>query len=126
MTDFTTNPTPDELAERIRRLQARRGSGSQPTPDASPPGGQTAKARRRPGAASRILLAGLSVTGFFSIVTAMGIARNNATPAATPAASTPVAATPSGTSAGPAAASPAQAPVVVRYVSAPVTATRGS
>jgi hypothetical protein len=123
MTDFTTDPTPDELAERIRRLQARRGPGSQPTADASPPAGQTAKARRRAGAASRILLAGLSVTGFFSIVTAMGVARNNATPA-TPAAT--AAATPTATSATPTAASSAKAPVVTRYVSAPVTATRGS
>lgn len=130
MTDFandpTSEPTEAELAERVRRLNARRSSGRRPMADNVRPGSQRPKARRRPGAATRILLAGLSVTGFFSIVTAMGIAGQSAAPSAVPAASTPVvAAAPTlGISVTPVAATPAPAAAPASSPVAPAPATR--
>ncbi len=125
--DTTNDTTQAELAERIRRLQARRGSGPKASPDA-----KRSKTRRRPGGATRIMLAGLSVTGFFSMLTAMGIARQHAIPATIPAASTPAVttpATPSGaatTPATPTGATPAPGTTKSAPAPPPVTSTHSS
>jgi len=123
-----------ERAERIRRLQERRGTaatrsagarsaGSRPAagPSARAGSGDASSGRRRRKHynASRIVLAGLSVTSFFSILAAIGLSQpaTPVTSAATPAAATNGPATPApttGTSATPKAASPSPAKPVTR------------
>ncbi len=136
-----------DQAERIRRLQERRAAsgGSRaaanghrpatPTPagatkagaaKAAPAGRASGKRRRRhPAAASRILLAGLSVASFFTIGGSLALAQNNAaTVATTPAAVVgPVA--PNGTATSTAAsATPATASANSSKQTAPVVHTR--
>jgi hypothetical protein len=58
---------PNDQAERIRRLQERRA-------------GTTNARRSHPAAASRILLAGLSVSSFFTVAGAIALTHRQATP----------------------------------------------
>ncbi|HZP27593.1 MAG TPA: hypothetical protein VFC99_01465 [Acidimicrobiia bacterium] len=104
----------DAQAERIRRLQERRGTAAGRA--AAAPG---RPARRRPHHynASRILLAGLSVTGFFSILAALGLSQPAQPVASTPAPAASAATTAQGSNASvsspatPARAAPAPKPV---------------
>ena len=132
------DPTPDELerAERIRRLQERRGTVANRAPGRSgaasrPTAAATSEGRRRRHHyhASRILLAGLSVTGFFSILAALGMSQPNAPATTAPAVTTP--AGPTGTSPAPSqSASPsvrsAATPSKSTPSSRPVTRSHGS
>ena len=118
--------TDQEQAERIRRLQERRGQKGQrsaaPTAQRGP-----GRRRRHHYHASRIVLAGLSVTSFFSILAAFGLARPHPTapaavaPAAAPA---PAQASAPGTAPAPSAATPSKtAPATTAK---PVTRSHGS
>ncbi len=151
MTDRTNDI---DQAERIRRLQERRAASSgsrrpatprtassatapmtdapaaRPTGSRLPAAGR--KRRRHPAAASRWLLAGLSVASFFTIAGTVAVANVNSV--ATPPASTstavvppPVPATPAATPVNAAPATPAPATQQTR-ATAPVshTTTRGS
>jgi hypothetical protein len=101
-----------ERAERIRRLQERRGTAATRTTNSG-------RQRSKHYNASRIVLAGLSVTSFFSILAAIGLSQpaTPVTSAATPAAATNGPATPASTTPAPAqakAASPSPAKPVTR------------
>jgi len=129
-----TDDTAADQAERIRRLQERRG------------GGETAKPRsKHPASATRIVAVGVTLASFFTVITAFGIRQNAtstavvpapATAVAIPAATaTPVADIPALTSATPAPVSAAPqaaaAPQVTSAAPAPQpapvqTTTRGS
>jgi hypothetical protein len=126
MTDTNdTQPGDMERAERIRRLQERR------TPPKTPPaakartavpGARPSPRRRHPAAASRFLLAGLSIASFFTVGGAMILA--NGTPSgAVQAAAQPAgqAATTTGATASPATATKATSHAPVVYA-----VTRGS
>jgi hypothetical protein len=109
-------PNTNDQAERLRRLQERRAASGRsnrtPTDGAgsSPAAPQSKRARRRhPAAATRVVLAGLSVTSFFAVGGAIAVANRPAQVAQTAAAATPITktiGTPStaGTAAQPAAA----------------------
>jgi hypothetical protein len=103
--------------ERIRLLEER-----------SSPGGRAAKARRRrPATASRILLVGLSVASFFTVITGFGLRQNSASTAVAPAppAATPTIATPA--TPAPISATPAQTSIAPAPSPAPAqSTTRGS
>ena len=93
---MTETPNPNDQAERLRRLQERRaassrsnrtppaGAGSTPTLQPSKKSG-----RRHPAAATRIFLAGLSVTSFFAVGGAIAVA-NHPAAVQSVAAATPV------------------------------------
>jgi hypothetical protein len=149
MTDRTNDI---DQAERIRRLQERRAasSGSRrpatprtvssatapmaDAPAARPPSTRSPaagrKRRRHPAAASRWLLAGLSLASFFTIAGTVAVANVNSV--ATPPASTPTAvvatpALPATQAATPATAAPAPAAQQpTRAAPVPHTTTRGS
>ena len=121
-----------DQAERIRRLQERRGGG------AAAKSRSTSRAKH-PASASRIVAVGVTLASFFTVVTAFGIRQNAtstavvpapATAAPTPAvAAAPVAAIPAPTGATPAPVS--AAPQAVASAPAPQpapvqTTTRGS
>ncbi len=111
MTDGTN---PEERAERIRQLQARRASSA------------GTKKRRHPAAATRWLLGGLSIASFFTIAGSVAVA-NQSTVANTPAARAPaVASTPSSSTRQAGTATPSSASSSPRSVPAPHTTTRGS
>ncbi|MCJ7671703.1 MAG: hypothetical protein MUP67_06595 [Acidimicrobiia bacterium] len=128
-----TDDTAADQAERIRRLQERRGGGATAKPRA------TSRAKH-PASASRIVAVGVTLASFFTVVTAFGIRQNAtnaavvpapATAAPTPAvAAAPVAAIPAPTGATPApvsAAPQAVASAAPAPQPAPVqTTTRGS
>ena len=92
---MTEIPNPNDQAERLRRLQERRAASSRsnriPTDSAgSTPTPSPSKSRRRhPAAATRIFLAGLSVTSFFAVGGAIAVA-NHPAAVQTVAAATPV------------------------------------
>ena len=126
-----TDPGAAAQAERIRRLQQRRGRGA-----------SDATARRKhPAAASRILAVGVTIASFFGVVTALGIRQNStsqsstssavvpaaaATAAPTPVAAMPVpAASSAATVPAPTSATPVSQTVAPQTV-APQTTTRGS
>jgi hypothetical protein len=114
MTDHDPDATAQEIerAERIRRWQERRGT-------AAPARGAPRPRRRHHYNASRTVLAGLSVTGFFTILAAFGLSQPSppatsappAAPASTPAAGTtataPQTTTPSVSAATPSHRAPA-------------------
>jgi hypothetical protein len=87
-------PNANDQAERLRRLQERRAASGRPTRtpqagDGSAPASPQARARRKhPAAATRVFLAGLSVTSFFAVGGAIAVANRAAqttrTVAATP------------------------------------------
>jgi len=127
-----------ERAERIRRLQERRGTAATRSAASRPAAGPGRRAgaattrstnsgrpRRKYYNASRILLAGLSVTSFFSILAAIGLSQpaTPVTSAATPAAATNGPATPASTTPAPA---PAQAKAASPSPAKPVTRSHGS
>ena len=116
----------NDQAERLRRLQERRAASGRSTRTATvaagsaPSAPQAGTRRRHPAAATRIFLAGLSVTSFFAVGGAIAVANRPANVAQTVAATTP------GTvgarsSAGGTAAQPASATNVVAH-----TTTGGS
>ena len=123
-----TDDTAADQAERIRRLQERRG------------GGETAKPRsKHPASATRIVAVGVTLASFFTVITAFGIRQNAtstavvpapATAVAIPAATaTPVAAipAPTGSTPAPVSAAPQVASAAPAPQPAPVqTTTRGS
>lgn len=102
---MTDQGTTDTQAERIRRLQERR-AGSTPTRSTQARSTQARstqtrggkRKRRHPAAASRVLLAGLSLTSFFTIGGSLVLAGNNqsavvqsvSAPATSAASATPV------------------------------------
>lgn len=129
MNPMTDDLTAADRAERIRRLQERRAGTSARTaprpsttinaateaparPATSRSAGNRAKPRRRhPAAATRIMLAGLSVASFLGIAGSVALASGATTAAApTPVAATPAAAVPASANATAAVgATPAQA-----------------
>jgi len=123
MTDDTTAAA---QAERIRRLQERRAASSpragatahaaSPTARRAPAPRATKARRRHPAAATRIMLAGLSVASFLGIAGSVAIVNGAAQSAApTPVVGTPAAAPPATTSATPA---PALAPATASTATA--------
>jgi hypothetical protein len=91
------NPLTNDAAERLRRLQERRAASGRPSPTpsntdgstATPPAAPSTRTRRRhPAATTRIVLAGLSVTSFFSVATAIAVANRSTGAAQSVAAST--------------------------------------
>ena len=131
-----TDDTAADQAERIRRLQERRGGGAAAKP-------RSTSRAKHPASASRNVAVGVTLASFFTVVTAFGIRQNATSTAVVPApasavptpavAAAPVAATPAPTSAtaAPVSAAPvASAPVASAAPApqpAPVqTTTRGS
>jgi hypothetical protein len=126
-----------ERAERIRRLQERRGTAATRSPGSRPAAGPSPRAgagtvaarpagrRRKHYNASRIVLAGLSVTSFFSILAAIGLSQPAppVTSVASPAAVSGSAATPAPTAAA-GSATPAKA--ASPSLAKPVTRSHGS
>lgn len=134
MTDHTNDL---EQAERIRRLQERRAASSgsrRPTAPrtGSPATSRTKTKRQHPAAATRWMLAGLSVASFFTIAGTVAVANVNAaapTPASTPTAVVAVPTAASTQAATPAAATPAAPTQAAPRASTPQvshTTTRGS
>src|SRR4051812_29387448 len=124
MTDDTND---NARAERIRRLQERRGTTAvprvanatgTPTGPAPAPRGR----RRHPAAATRWMLAGLSIASFFGIGGTI-IAANRANVAAAPAANPSPAATNAAPAAQPTSATPRATTLAT---TAPHTTTGGS
>jgi hypothetical protein len=113
---MTETPNSNDQAERLRRLQERRAASGRTSPPRSVDAGSTPAApqpkrarRRHPAAATRILLAGLSVTSFFAVGGAIAVANRTArvaqpVTAAIPAARTPGTPATAGTAVQPAAA----------------------
>ena len=116
-----TDDTAADHAERIRRLQERRGGG------AAAKSRSTSRAKH-PAGASRIVAVGVTLASFFTVITAFGIRQNATSTAVLPAPATAVAipaaaATPVTATAAPTAAptpQPAPQPTPVQ------TTTRGS
>lgn len=86
---MTERPEQVDQAERIRRLQERRAASGRAPAAASTSNSKSAPApkaktatgkrrRRHPAAASRIVLAGLSVASFFTIGGSLMLAQNHA------------------------------------------------
>ena len=80
---MTETPNANDQAERLRRLQERRAASGRSSRaadcersrlDARPRPSRRRTRRRHPAAATRILLAGLSVTSFFSVASAIAVA----------------------------------------------------
>jgi hypothetical protein len=128
---MTETPNSNDQAERLRRLQERRAASGRPSPSASanvgtiPAAPQTRNARRRhPAAATRVLLAGLSVTSFFAVGGAIAVANRTtsvAQSAAVPAGNTTPGTTATTPATGGTAAQPAPAASAVVH-----TTTRAS
>ena len=109
-------PNVIDQAERIRRLQERRAASGRSRPTASDGASaamatepRTSSRRRHPAAGTRIFLAGLSVSSFFAVAGAIGLAHRSTSSVQTVSAANP-AGTPS--SAG-AAATPGTASAAV-------------
>jgi|GEM_PF-5728057 len=108
-----TDDTAANHAERIRRLQERRGDGAAAKPRATP-------RSKHPASASRIVAVGVTLASFFTVINAFGIRQNATSTAVVPAPATAIA-TPA------AAATPVTATAAPAPQPAPVqTATRGS
>jgi hypothetical protein len=138
---MTDHDIEQQRAERIRRLQARRPAAT-PRATADGEGGdsspRSAVAHRRrghPAAATRWLLAGVSVASFFTIAGAVAVADQTAagspqtvTTTAPPVTANPVVpVTPAPVSAAPVAPAPTpRAPANPAPAPAPHTVTRGS
>ena len=125
-----TDDTAADQAERIRRLEERRGGGAAAMPRSTSRG-------KHPASASRIVAVGVTLASFFTVVTAFGIRQNAtstavvpapATAAPTPAvAAAPVAAIPAPTGATPAPVSAArQAVASATPAPTPIASTANS
>jgi hypothetical protein len=82
---MTETPNPSDQAERIRRLQERRAASGRSRQTVSTSAGTSEATapkrsrRRHPAAATRILLAGLSVSSFFSVAGAIALTHRSTT-----------------------------------------------
>jgi len=91
------NSNQSDQAERIRALQARRAASARlrPTPAAESSSTRANASKRRPrrrhaAAGTRIFLAGLSVSSFFAVAGAIGLAHRTTTTAQAVTTSIPV------------------------------------
>lgn len=83
---MTETPNQSDQAERIRRLQERRAASGRSRQAVATSTGRSeavtpkrTSRRRHPAAATRILLAGLSVSSFFSVAGAIALTHRSAT-----------------------------------------------
>lgn len=89
-------PNVIDQAERIRRLQERRAASGRSRPTASDGASaatatapRTSSRRRHPAAGTRIFLAGLSVSSFFAVAGAIGLAHRSTSSVQTVSAANP-------------------------------------